>query len=191
MAVQVPAATPTNISVDQLARDYATRQLQDQQLAPLERQILHRRVTYDAEVTAFNASTIATIATLAITLITGSIVWFILFAGCYQVRNAIEKAIDLTGAQLRGMDQPEQPFQPEFMLRVFNILPEDLRRRSLARELRIQEQGWQPNQYKLLDFVVWKNWTPRNDIEQAVQAMQHQQEPPQEQEIQDAQELYD
>lgn len=163
MGIVVPVRT--NISVEQLAGEYAARQLQDQQLTPEQRPILYKRITYDAEVTAFNAATIATIITLAITLITNSVVWCVLFAGCYLVRTSIEKAIDLTGVY-EQFAAGDHEFSPEVMLAFGAAMPENIRRGVLTDFLHIENEGWHSNQYKLLDFVVWKNWAPRADLQQ-------------------------
>ena len=110
---------------------------------------MHNRITYDVKITAFNA---AAIVILGIILITNSVVWLVIFSGCYLVRRSIEKAVNLTGMP-KIFDELD-PLGPDILARVRDALPEPMQRNTVMRELRIQDEHWQLNQYKLLDFVV-------------------------------------
>lgn len=139
-------------SVDSLARRHADSTLRgDIQVHA------RRRCEYDFKVTGFNASTVATIALVALSIFTGSILVFALAALAYSVRGAFLKSIMLTGAQ------------ENLVGRLMELDPEEAREET-AEYLGIADDEWQMTHSQVLNFKVWMNWAPAQ--QQEVQAPQ-------------------
>lgn len=136
-------------SVESLARRHADSTLREDVVVNTR-----RRCEYDFKITGFNGSTVATIALVALSIFTGSILLFALAAIAYSVRGAFLKSIMLTGVN-HGEDG---------IRRLMELDPEEVQY-EVADYLGIADAQWQPTHSQVLNFKVWMNWAPAQQVE--------------------------